>query len=59
MGMRFTLLESDRNFFQSAECALVRILAHAGLVWFVVGAYVGGSRLPTDEREARDRKSVV
>ena len=53
MGMRFTLLESDRNFFQSAECALVSILAHAGLVWFVVGANVGGSRLPTDEREAR------
>jgi TonB family protein len=53
LGMRLILLESDRNFFQFAECALVSILAHAGLVWLVVGATVGGSRLPTDQREAR------
>jgi hypothetical protein len=53
MGMSLTLLESNRNVFQSAECALVSILAHAGLVWFVVGANIGGSRLPIDEREAR------
>ena len=51
--MRFTLLESDRNFFQSAECALVSILAHAGLVWLVFGATQGGTQIPTDEREAR------
>jgi TonB family protein len=51
--MRFTLLESDRNFFQSAECALVSILAHAGVVWLVLGATQGGTQMPTDEREAR------
>ena len=51
--MRFTLLESNRNFFQSAECALVSILAHAGLVWLAIGATGGGRQLPTDEREAR------
>ena len=31
--MHLTLLESHRSFFQAAECALVSILAHAGLVW--------------------------
>ena len=51
--MRFTLLESDRNFFQSAECALVSILAHAGLMRLVFGATHGGRQMPTDEREAR------
>jgi TonB family protein len=51
--MRLTLLESDRNFFQSAECAVMSILAHAGLVWFAVGATTGGRQIPTDEREAR------
>jgi TonB family protein len=51
--MRLTLLESDRNFFQSAEGALVSILAHAGLVWIVAGATAGGKQIPTDEREAR------
>jgi hypothetical protein len=51
--MRFTLLESDRNFFQSAECALVSILAHAGVVWLAVGVTQGGKQIPTDEREAR------
>ncbi len=29
------------------------ILAHAGLVWFALGATEGGRRIPTDEREAR------
>ncbi len=28
-------------------------LAHAGLVWLAVGLTDGGSRIPTDEREAR------
>lgn len=51
--MRLTLLESDRHFFQTAECALVSIVAHAGLVWVLVDANVGGWQLPTDEREAR------
>jgi TonB family protein len=51
--MRLTLLQFDRNFFQSAECAFVSILAHAGLVWFALGATVGGRQIPTDEREAR------
>src|SRR2546423_9639007 len=51
--MRLTLLESDRNFFQSAECALVSIVAHVGLVWVAVGAALGGWQVPTDEREAR------
>jgi len=52
-GMRPTLLESGRNFFQSAECAFGSILAHAVLVWFAVGLTGGGTRIPTDEREAR------
>ena len=51
--MRLTLLESDRSVFQIAECALVSVLAHAGLVYLVVSATEGGGQLPTDEREAR------
>ncbi|HEV8455501.1 MAG TPA: energy transducer TonB [Gemmatimonadales bacterium] len=51
--MRFTLLESDRSFFQPAECAFVSILAHAGLVWFALSATGGGGQIPTDQREAR------
>jgi TonB family protein len=51
--MRPTLLESNRSFFKPAECALVSIVAHAGLVWFAVGATEGGRQIPTDEREAR------
>jgi hypothetical protein len=51
--MHFTLLESNRNFFQSAECAMVSVLAHAGIVWFAISATAGGRELPTDEREAR------
>jgi TonB family protein len=51
--MRLTLLESDRSFFQTAECAFVSILAHAGLVWFGLIATEGGRQIPTDEREAR------
>jgi TonB family protein len=53
LGMRLTLLESDRNFFHPTNCALLSTLAHVGLVWFVVGATVGGRQIPTDEREAR------
>lgn len=51
--MRLTLLESDRNVLRSAECAVLSTLAHAGLVWLAVGMTGGGSRIPTDEREAR------
>jgi TonB-like protein len=51
--MRLTLLESNRNFFQAAECALVSILAHLGLIWFALSATQGGRQLPIDEREAR------
>lgn len=51
--MRLTLLESDRSFFRTAECAFVSIVAHAGLVWLAVGVTQGGGQLPEDEREAR------
>jgi TonB family protein len=51
--MHLTLLESKRNFFQSAECAAISIVAHVGLVWFAVSSTTGGRQLPTDEREAR------
>jgi TonB family protein len=51
--MHVTLLESDRSFLRSAECASLSFLAHAGLVWLAVGATVGGRHLPADEREAR------
>jgi TonB family protein len=53
LAMRPTLLESDRSFLQSTECALVSILAHAGLVWFALAATEGGRQIPIDEREAR------
>src|SRR5438270_202165 len=51
--MRLTLLESDRSFLRSAECAFLSILAHAGFVWLAVAATGSGGRIPTDEREAR------
>jgi TonB family protein len=51
--MHLTLLESHRSVFQPAECALVSLLAHAGVVWLAVSATAGGTQLPTDEREAR------
>ena len=51
--MRLTLIESDRSFLQSAECATAAILAHAGVIFFAVAATHGGRELPTDEREAR------
>jgi TonB family protein len=51
--MRLTLLESDRSFFRTAECAFASILAHAALAWLLVGMTDGGRQLPTDEREAR------
>src|SRR6266498_2036637 len=51
--MRITLLESDRSFFQTAECAFVSVLAHAGVLYLAMSATEGGRQLPTDEREAR------
>jgi TonB family protein len=51
--MRPTFLESNRSFFQSAECAFASALVHAGLVWLAAGATQGGRQIPTDEREAR------
>jgi TonB family protein len=51
--MRLILLESGRNFFQTAECAALSVLAHALLVWSAVGLTAEGRRLPADEREAR------
>jgi TonB family protein len=51
--MRPTLLESGRNFFQSAECAFGSTLAHLVVVWFAVGLTSDARQLPADEREAR------
>jgi TonB family protein len=51
--MRPIPLKSDRSFLKPAECACASLLAHAGLVWFAVGATQGGRQIPTDEREAR------
>ncbi len=51
--MHVTLLESERSFFHTAECAFASMLLHAGLMWFAVGATEVGRLLPTDEREAR------
>ena len=51
--MHLTLLESDRSFLRSTECAVVSILAHIAAVWVVVGSTQGARQFPTDEREAR------
>jgi TonB family protein len=51
--MRLTLLESDRHFLQTAECAALSILVHAGLVWFGLAVGEEGWRIPINEREAR------
>lgn len=48
-----TLLESNRTFFRSAECAFASIAAHAVLAIFAFGLTAGGRQLPSDEREAR------
>ncbi len=48
-----SLLESDRNFLQSAECAFASFLAHALCIGATLGITAGGSQIPTDEREAR------
>jgi TonB family protein len=51
--MHLTLLESDRRFMQTAECALLSLAAHAALVWAAFTLTQGGRQLPADEREAR------
>ena len=51
--MHLTLPESGRSFFQTTECALLSVLAHAGLVWCALSLTQGGRTLPSDEREAR------
>ena len=51
--MRPSLVESDRSFLRSAECAFASLLAHAGLAWLAFGMTEGGRQIPTDEREAR------
>jgi TonB family protein len=53
LTMHLTLLESNRSFLRSAECATMSILAHAGVVWLAVVMTAGGGQLPADEREAR------
>ena len=51
--MRLTLLESERNFFQVAECTAASIVAHASLVLLAIAGTRDGTRLPATEREAR------
>ena len=51
--MRLTLVQSGRNFFQSAECTFASALAHLVVVWFAVSLTSGGRQMPADEREAR------
>ncbi len=51
--MRLLLLESSRSLLGTAECVLVSILGHAGVVWLALAANQDAPRIPTDEREAR------
>ncbi len=51
--MRLTLLESDRNFFRTAEYATAGLVTHIGMAWLAVATTTGAFRLPTHEREAR------
>jgi TonB family protein len=51
--MRLTLLESDRNFFRSAEIAAVSIVAHVAVAFLALAAAPGTFRLPTNERDVR------
>ena len=51
--MQLTLLESDRSFLRSSECAALSIVAHLVLVWAVMASTDGSFRLPTTEREVR------
>ena len=51
--MQLTLLESERSFLRSAECAALSILAHLALVWAILAAPGTRFVLPTTEREVR------
>ncbi|HEX5385714.1 MAG TPA: energy transducer TonB [Gemmatimonadales bacterium] len=51
--MRVTLLESDRHFLQSAECALLSLLAHGAVIVGAIAVTSGGRVLPSNAREAR------
>jgi TonB family protein len=51
--MQLTLIESDRSFLRSAECAALSIVAHAGLVWVILASPGNRFALPTTERDAR------
>jgi len=51
--MRLTLLESERSFFQVAECTFASTVLHAGIALLALGATADGRLLPADEREAR------
>jgi len=52
-SMQLTLLESDRSFLRSAECAALSIVAHLGIIWAAMTATDGGFHLPVTERDAR------
>jgi protein TonB len=52
-SMRITLLESERHFLQTAECALLSIVAHSVIIGVAIGGTAGGALFPADEREAR------
>ena len=52
-SMHLTLLESDRRFIQTAECAVLSIVAHSALVWGAVALTTGGRVLPQTPRQAR------
>jgi TonB family protein len=51
--MQLILLESERSFFQTAECTFASMLLHAGIVVLALSATADGRLLPADEREAR------
>ncbi len=51
--MHLTLVESERSFFRTAECAFASMLLHAGLMWLALGATGVGRLLPDDEREVK------
>jgi TonB family protein len=52
-GMQLTLIESDRSFLRSAECAALSIVAHGALVWMVLASPGNRFTIPTTERDAR------
>src|SRR4029077_6879285 len=52
-SMQLTLLESERSFLRSAECAALSIVAPLGIIWAAMTATDGGFHLPVTERDAR------